>query len=610
VVETKSYNLTGKSLKMQNRVQCRGFTNFLLILIVLSGCAGESLNQEVSPPNIVLIISDDQGWGDLSLHGNRNIKTPHMDSLAINGASFTSFYVSPVCSPTRAEVLTGRYHPRTGVYGTSAGGERMNLDETTIAEIFRQAGYATGVFGKWHNGMQYPYHPNARGFDEFYGFASGHWGDYFSPALLERNGQLVQGEGYLVDDFTNQAMSFIENHKDEPFFAYIPYNTPHSPMQVPDKYWDRFDDREITMLHRDPELEDLTFTRAALAMVENIDWNVGRIMKKLQELGLKENTIVVYLSDNGPNSWRWNGGMRGRKGSVDEGGVRSPLFIHWPQGIDAGRQIDQIAAGIDLLPTLSALAGIPRDTVNPIDGVSLKPLLSDQPEMWPERLIYSYWNGRISVRSQEWRFNHEGQLHNMLQDPGQHNNLAGRYPDIAQALGDSLVEWEQNTVSGLGEDDRPFPVGHADFRYTQLPARDGIAHGHIERSNRFPNDSFFENWVSTSDSITWDVEVLEAGNYQAELYYTCPEEDVGSTVELSFGESKITAIVSEAHDPPLHGMEHDRIERQESYVKDFKPMDLGVIHLEPGRGSLTLKALEVPGSQVMDFRLIMLTRVE
>lgn len=501
------------------------------------------------------------------------------------------------------------YNPRTGVYGTSAGGERMNLGETTIAEIFREAGYTTGVFGKWHNGMQYPYHPNGRGFDEFYGFASGHWGDYFSPALFERNGQLVQGNGYIVGDFTGKSFSFIETHKDGSFFAYIAYNTPHSPMQVPDKWWNHFDDREITMLHREPELEDLAFTCAALAMVENIDWNVGRIMNRLRELELEDNTIVVYLSDNGPNSWRWNGGMKGLKGSVDEGGVRSPLFIHWPNRIDSVLQIDHIAAGIDLLPTLSDLAGISWNTTNSIDGISLKPLISEQIDTWTERLIYNHWNGRVSVRSQDWRFVHEGRLHNLLQDSGQHNNVAEQFLEMAQSLADSLEKWEQNVLSELGEDDCPFPVGHPDFRYTQLPARDGVAHGNIERSNHFPNDSFFFNWTSTADSITWDVEVLEAGDCQAELYYTCPESEIGSTIELSFGESKITAIVREAHDPPLHGMEYDRIERQESYVKDFKPMDLGVINLEPDQGSLTLKALEISGSQVMDFRYMMFTKM-
>jgi arylsulfatase A-like enzyme len=215
-------------------------------------------------PNIVVILSDDQGWGDLSLNGNTNLSTPQIDSLATDGASFDRFFVCPVCSPTRCEFLTGRYHPRSGVYSTSAGGERMNLDEKTIADTFKAAGYATAAFGKWHNGMQYPYHPNGRGFDEYYGFCSGHWGNYFSPPL-EHNGQIVQGDGFVIDDFTNRAISFMEEHRNNPFFIYLPYNTPHSPMQVPDEYWDRFKDKQLKMHNRDPKKEDIGHIRAALA---------------------------------------------------------------------------------------------------------------------------------------------------------------------------------------------------------------------------------------------------------------------------------------------------------------------------------------------------------
>ncbi len=183
-------------------------------------------------PNVVVILTDDQGWGDLSLSGNKDLSTPHVDSLARDGASFDRFYVCPVCSPTRAEFLTARYHPRSGVYSTSAGGERMDLDETTIADVFKAAGYATAAFGKWHNGMQYPYHPNGRGFDEYYGFCSGHWGNYFSPTL-EHNGRIVRGNGFVIDDFTDRAMAFIEKNKDRPFFAYLPFNTPTRPCRCP-----------------------------------------------------------------------------------------------------------------------------------------------------------------------------------------------------------------------------------------------------------------------------------------------------------------------------------------------------------------------------------------
>ncbi|MEE3220552.1 MAG: sulfatase-like hydrolase/transferase, partial [Planctomycetota bacterium] len=261
-------------------------------------------------PNVIVILTDDQGWGDLSLNGNKNLNTPNIDSLAREGARFERFFVCPVCSPTRAEFLTGRYHPRCGVYSTSAGGERMNLDEMTIADTFKAAGYATGAFGKWHNGMQFPYHPNGRGFDEFYGFCSGHWGNYFGPPL-DHNGKIVRGEGFVIDDFTNRAIKFIEQHKGRPFFSYLPYNTPHSPMQVPDRWWNKFQGKRLPMRHRDPGREDVVHSRAALAMCENVDWNVGRILKKLDELQIADNTIVVFFCDNGPNGSWWNGGMKG-----------------------------------------------------------------------------------------------------------------------------------------------------------------------------------------------------------------------------------------------------------------------------------------------------------
>jgi arylsulfatase A-like enzyme len=325
-------------------------------------------------PNIIVILTDDQGWGDLGITGNTNLYTPNIDRLAKSGAIFSHFYVCSVSSPTRGELLTGRYNPRLGIYSTSEGGERLNLGETTIAEVFRSAGYATAAFGKWHNGMQYPYHPNARGFDEFYGFCSGHWGEYFYPPL-DHNGKLVQGTGFITDDLTEKALDFIEKNKNNPFFVYIPFNTPHDPLQVPDLWWNRFREKELTKFTDERNKENIQYTRAVLAMCENNDWNVGRIMDRLKELDLEKNTIVVYFHDNGPNEWRWNDGMKGRKGSVDEGGVRSPLIMRWPDKIKPGMKIDEISSVIDILPTLADMAGIKAKTNNPVDGISLKPML-------------------------------------------------------------------------------------------------------------------------------------------------------------------------------------------------------------------------------------------
>lgn len=585
-------------------------SSLLRCAITFGLVAACSMSAFAAKPNVIVILSDDQGWGDLSLNGNTNLSTPNIDSLARGGAQFERFYVCPVCSPTRAEFLTGRYHPRGGVYSTSAGGERLDLDEQTIADTFRAGGYRTAAFGKWHNGMQFPYHPNARGFDEYYGFCSGHWGNYFDP-MLERNGQIVRGEGFCIDDFTDHALEFIQASGDKPFFAYLPYNTPHSPMQVPDRFWNKFKDFELKMHNREPKKEDLGHIRAALAMCENIDWNVGRILKKLDELKIADNTIVVYFCDNGPNGVRWNGDMKGRKGSTDEGGVRSPLLIRWPARVKPGTMVTQNGAAIDLLPTLADLAGIEVTSQKRLDGLSLKPLLLGGSDVrWPERKIFSHWRGKVAVRTEEFLLDNEGKLFTVRSDPGQRTDVSREHLDIAKELQTAVADWKAELLPGLENDKRPFVIAHPDSRFTQIPARDGIAHGGIERSNRFPNCSYFTNWKNLDGQITWDAEVQTPGDYEVEVYYTCPKADVGSEIELSFNGHAVRSRIKTAHDPPIQGAEHDRVKRQESYVKDFRPLKLGTIRLEKGKGDLALKALSMPGSQVMEFRLIMLTRVD
>ena len=579
-----------------------------LALVGLSCASGEQRSER--PPNVVVILADDQGWGDLSLHGNTNLSTPNIDSLAHDGAMFEHYYVNSVCAPTRAEFLTGRYHARGGVRGVSTGQERLNADEHTIAQTFQAAGYATGAFGKWHNGTQHPYHPNARGFEEFYGFTEGHWGHYFDYEL-DHNGELVRGEGYVIDDFTNKAMDFMEQNRDQPFFAYLPYNTPHSPMQVPDEYWQRFESKELAMRHRDPDSEDVPKTRAALAMVENIDWNVGRVLAKLDELGLAENTIVLYFSDNGPNSWRWNAGMKGRKGSVDEGGLRSPLVVRWPGQIPAGQRISNVAGAIDLLPTLSDLAGIEVGATKPLDGRSLVPLLLGQEFEWEDRMLFSLRKARgqlqLSIRTQRFRLDPEGRLFDIENDPGQHTDAAKEFPEEAKRLGAAAEEWLAEVAPNVGPDDRPFPVGYSPM--TLLPARDGLPHGGVERSGRAPNCSYFTNWTSTSDSITWDVEFAEPGEYELAIYYAAPT--AGSTIEASFEGVTIQGNVNEAHDPPAYGSEADRVWRGlgESLVKDFRMQSLGTAEFPASRGTLTLRAVDVVGEQVAEIRYAVLNRL-
>ncbi|GAB5402310.1 MAG: arylsulfatase [Aureliella sp.] len=561
-------------------------------------------------PNVVVFLSDDQGWGDLSMNGNTNLSTPNIDQLAEQGAHFDRFYVCPVCSPTRAEFLTGRYHVRSGVYGTSAGGERMNLDEQTIADTFRAGGYTTGAFGKWHNGMQYPYHPNGRGFDEYYGFCSGHWGDYFSPPL-DHNGKIVQGEGFCIDDFTNKAISFMKQavEKKQPFFAYLPYNTPHSPMQVPDQYWEKFKDHPLPLRHREPKLEKIGHTRAALAMCENIDWNVGRVAAKLDEWQIADNTIVIYFCDNGPNGRRFNGGMKGRKGSTDEGGVRSPLIIRWPKKIRPKQQVTEIAAAIDLLPTLAELCELPVTSTKQLDGRSVAPLLLEKAQQWKDREIVSFWRGKLSVRNQRFRLGDKGSLFDITADTRQDKNVASQFPDVTKRLKTVADEFRKNIAAGYDNDQRPFLIGHEDYRYTQLPARDATGTGKITRSNKYPNCSFLLNWTSSKDEIRFDAEVGASGRYRVEMQYAVPAADVGATIQLQIGSAKLQTKITEAANPPLRGKENDRVERTESYVKDFASIELGEIELVKGEKGITLSAVEMPGSQVLEFRLLMLTRL-
>ncbi len=554
-------------------------------------------------PNVVMILADDQGWGDLSVHGNTNLATPRIDSLARDGATMKYFYVCQVCAPTRAEMLTGRYYPRTGVSGVSRGEGRLNADETTIADLLHRSGYATGAFGKWHNGTQPPLHPNDRGFDEFYGFTSGHWGHYFSPPL-DHNRRRVRGNGFVVDDFTDHAIQFITENRDGPFFCYLPVNTPHSPMMVEDRFYEKFQDKPLAMRHRDPDREDLMMTRAALAMCENIDWNVGRVLDTLDQLDLRENTIVIYFSDNGPNSYRFNGGLKGRKGSIDEGGLRSPCFIRWPTHIEAGKVIADVTGAIDLLPTLVALTGTEADIAKPIDGVSFAPLLLGHAESLAPRSLFSIRNNDVSVRTQRFRLDASGQLFDIEADPGQSHDVAEAHPQVA-----SQLTLQSRRHAALMKDhfqlsaDRPFHVGFGPS--TTLPARDGVEHGTIRRSAKPPNNSFFTNWTSVGDSISWQVQVGKNGDYDVTVYYTCAAGDEGSTVRLAMegGDSVQTKVV-EVFDPPLYDKSKERVKDSHYFVKDFRPLRLGTLHLQQGRGELRLGAVEMTGQKVIDVHSI------
>ncbi|MEO1528278.1 MAG: arylsulfatase [Planctomycetota bacterium] len=569
-------------------------------------------NRNDKRPNIIVILADDQGWGDISLHGNPNIETPNIDRMARDGAHFENFYVCAVCSPTRAEFLTGRYHARMGVYSTSAGGERFDATERTIGEVFQQAGYQTACYGKWHSGMQYPYHPNARGFDDYYGFCSGHWGNYFDP-MLERNGAITRGKGFIVDDLFGQASKFMDAHKDEPVFIYLALNTPHSPMQVPDANWDRFKNKEITP---DPapanaKKQNLEHTRAALAMVENIDENIGILNRYLADNGLLDDTLVLFFSDNGPNGSRFNGGMRGRKGSTFEGGLRSPCIVRYPRQIQPGTKVKRVAGAIDLLPTLAEFAEIDWKAAaidgKPHDGLSLHADLVTPSDDYlkNDRILFSSWKNKFSARTQQYRMHHTGQLFDIQTDRGENKDVAKERPEVAARLSTAMQQWRETWKAPDPNKTRPFPLGHPDARFTQLPARDATTTGDLKRSNRFPNCTYFLNWTNTDEEIVWDVEVLSAAKHDVELFYACPPDDLGSTIELSLGDQKLTAQLTKAVDGPMIGSPNDRVTRMEGDVREWGSMKLGTIRLEPGRKQLRLRATEIPGSQVGEFRLLL-----
>ncbi|MEY3151752.1 MAG: arylsulfatase [Bacteroidota bacterium] len=579
---------------------------YFIIALLLAFLSFETFSQQ---PNVLIIIADDQGWGDLGFTGNKTAHTPNLDKLAKSGTILDRFYVSPVCSPTRAEILTGRYHVRTGVSGTSTGRVRLDLDETTIAEAFKHNGYQTALFGKWHNGGQAPYHPNCRGIDEFYGFCSGHWGNYFNP-ILEHNGEVLKGKGFMTDDLTDHAIEYLNKEQDRPFFMIMALNTPHSPMQVPDAFWNRYNNKPIQQKGSVPEKEDIQHTRAALALNENIDENIGRVIATLEKNNQLNNTIIIYFSDNGPNGNRYNGGMKGIKGSTDEGGVRVPFIISWKNNIKNGRTLPQIAANIDLFPTLIELAGLHWKNPKPFDGISLKNILMDKNPSMPNRIIPSFWANETSVRSQKFRLSNKDELYDMVNDPNQTKNVATEFPSEYRELKSWKDKWLQDVRTELpAQDLRPLMVGNKKMPLTNLPAAEGEPKGNIIRSSKHPNDSYFLGWKSSADKITWNVEVEDDGVFEVSVFYACSEKNIGTELEMKFNDASISKTISTPNNVPVMGMENDKVERDESYVKDFKPMKLGNVELKKGKGLLELSSKNLLAADDLECNMISLKRV-
>ena len=569
------------------------FFSLLLSLLIFSNCSDKTATENQTPPNILLIMTDDQGWGDLSFHGNDSISTPNIDALAKQSVQFERFYVSPVCAPTRASLLTGRYHLRTGTSWVTHRKEVMRSNEVTMAEILKDNGYATGLFGKWHNGSQYPHNPNGQGFEEFYGFAAGHWNNYFNTSLIH-NTQTVTSKGYISDVLTDKAIDFITTHSDaehqKPFLCYVPYNAPHSPFQVPDKYFDKY------------KALGLTDKNASVyGMVENIDDNVGRLMQTLEDQDILENTIVIYLTDNGPNGHRYNGGMRGVKGHVHEGGVRVPCFMSWKDHLPAGKVIPQIAAHLDLLPTLLELSNIPLPSTLQLDGKSLVPLLKDNPTSWPDRKLFSIQNdGKFQARrASVWTQNHrlvidrDGNisLFDMKVDPSQKVDIKDQNPLLAENLKQDILNWfEEVTKDGI--EPSMAEIGHPESPTTILPAPEAKLEGKLKFQGGmgWAND-YITDWTKKGDKAIWKVETVQTGGYEIVLQYNCSKDFLNAKTTLNINDQPYDfTIVKEAENDFFRSP--DRVVRGEVYEKEWAKQSLGSFLLQPIKQTISIELAE------------------
>ena len=430
-------------------------------------------------PNVLLIITDDQGYGDLGFDGNPQVHTARIDALARESVRFRSFYVSPVCSPTRASLMTGRYNYRTGVVDTFRGRSMMHPDEVTIAEMLRSAGYRTGIFGKWHLGDNAPLRPIDQGFQEALVHRGGGIGQvsdppgngYFNP-ILEHNGRVEKSEGYCSDVFADAAIRFIEAEASGPFFAYLAFNAPHEPLQVPDQdlkpYLGLVPTRGTPGVgHPLPAAIPTEKTARVYAMVSNIDRNVGRVLDRLDALGLSRDTIVVFLTDNGPQHYRFNAGMLGVKTSVHEGGIRVPCFIRWPGTLEPGRVVEQAAAHIDLAPTLLEACAVAKPESVAFDGRSLLPLLKGQAGDWPDRTLYFQWHRgdvpelhrAFAARSGRYKLvqpkgveplplpEPHYELYDMIADPLEQADVSEKHPEIVAAMLRGYEDWFRDVRS-------------------------------------------------------------------------------------------------------------------------------------------------------------------
>ena len=525
-----------------------------------------ALGQEATRPNVVLIMTDDQGYGDMSCHGNPKLKTPNHDRLCAEGVEFTRFYVCPVCAPTRACLMTGRYNYRTGVTDTYLGRAMMHGEETTVAEMLRDAGYATGIFGKWHLGDNVPLRPEDQGFAEVLVHNGGGIGQpsdppgsgYFDPTL-RHNGVWGKHKGYCTDVFFNAALAFIEKNRDKPFFAYIPTNAPHGPFIVAEELWKPY---------KAMGLDDKT--AKVYGMVKNIDDNIGRLLAKLDELKLAENTLVIFLTDNGPNGRRHNCGLRGAKGSVYEGGIRTAFFARWPARLKAGRKVAFPGAHIDMLPTLLSICRVPLPAAPRLDGMSLLPFMLGAKVDMPERTLYLQWHrGDVpqpfracAAVGERYKLINGNQLYDLSTDPAESKNIAAEHPEIVSRMRAGYEAWFKDVSSTRGYAPPRIHIGTPLESPTTLTRQDW----------RGPR----AGWGGQSLGH-WEVKVATAGKYRVKLRFRGAR--TATEAHFRFGKLERTVAVEKgASSCTFEGVElPEGNGRLEAWLALKKPMGVNYV---------------------------------
>ncbi|MDO8540892.1 MAG: arylsulfatase [Opitutaceae bacterium] len=528
-----------------------------LLLTPLAAPYAADASKPQSKPNVIVVLADDQGYGDLACHSNPIIKTPQMDRLHDESVRFSNFHVDSYCTPTRAALMTGRYAHRVGGWGTVCGRNMLRDDEVTMADVFRRNDYRTGHFGKWHLGTNYPYRPIDRGFDEWLGHGDGgtgcttdHWGNDRVNDTCIHNGRPEPSTGYETDVFFDAAMQFIRAEKSRPFFVYLAVYNPHDPCSIADPKW--------AGPYRGKVPVNVAYFYASIARV---DENLGRLRKFLKDEGLDDNTLLVFLSDNGTAQGEkvFNAGMRGKKGSPYDGGHRVPCFIHWPAGgLDKPVTVDRLAAHLDLLPTLVDLCSLKLPRPIHFDGISLKPLLTEPQAPWPDRTIVLGTPQNLvdanpppprdgvncSVMTARWRLVDEQELYDMTKDPGQQHNIANEHPEVVNQLTKAYRQY-WTSVSARDKDWRGRPIiGSPQAVETDLCAEDWYpTQGHCPW-----NQAAVANGIAAFGH--WTVRFTDAGTYRVELRRWPRETDAPMT-DVPDGAKTVDAYLN---DQPVRGL--------------------------------------------------------